>query len=60
MKTTRQAVKLDAVRCYQNHKDLSVRGCAAKLGIGYNTLTKWQKEASSNLINIIFYILASL
>ena len=36
--------KLDAIRYYQDHKDLGVRGCAENLGIGYSTLTKWLKE----------------
>ena len=36
--------KLDAVRYYQDHKDLGVRGCAENLGIGYSTLTKWLKD----------------
>ena len=36
--------KLDAVRYYQDHKELGVRGCAENLGIGYSTLTKWLKD----------------
>lgn len=36
--------KLDAVHYYMDHKDLSIHGCAANLGIGYSTLTKWLKE----------------
>ena len=36
--------KLDAIRYYQDHKDLGVRGCAENLGIGYSTLTKWLKD----------------
>ena len=37
-------VKLDAVQCYREHKDLGVRGCAGNLGMGYSTLTKWLKD----------------
>lgn len=33
--------KLDAVRYYEDHKNLGVHGCAKNLGIGYSTLTKW-------------------
>ena len=37
--------KLDAIRYYQDHKDLGVRGCAENLGIGYSTLTnEYMKE----------------
>ena len=36
--------KFDAVQYYEDHKDLGVRGCAEKLGIGYSTLTKWLKD----------------
>ena len=36
--------KLDAIRYYQDHKDLGVRGCAENLDIGYSTLTKWLKD----------------
>ena len=35
--------KLNAVRYYEDHKDLGIRGCAENLGIGYSTLTKWKK-----------------
>ena len=31
--------KLDAVRYYQDHKELGVRGCAENLGIGYSTVS---------------------
>ena len=40
--------KLDAIRYYQDHKDLGVRGCAENLGIGYSTLTKWLKGQCSD------------
>ena len=36
--------KLDAIRYYEEHKDIGIRGCAKNLGIGYSTLTKWMKE----------------
>lgn len=36
--------KLDAVKYYEAHKELGVRGCANNLGVGYSTLTKWLKE----------------
>ena len=36
--------KLDAVQYYLDHKELSVRGCAENLGVGYSTLTKWLKD----------------
>lgn len=36
--------KLDAVRYYQNHRELGIRGCAENLGVGYSTLTKWLKD----------------
>ena len=36
--------KLDAIKYYQEHKELGVRGCAENLGIGYSTLTKWLKD----------------
>lgn len=36
--------KLDAVRYYDEHKDLGLRGCADNLSIGYSTLGKWNKE----------------
>lgn len=36
--------KLDAVKYYESHKDLGVRGCAQNLGIGYSTLTRWMKD----------------
>ena len=42
--------KLDAIRYYQDHKDLGVRGCAENLGIGYSTLTKWLKDAILQII----------
>lgn len=35
--------KLDAVKYYESHKDLGVRGYAQNLGIGYSTLTRWMK-----------------
>ena len=36
--------KLDAVRYYEDHQDLRMRGCAQNLGISYSTLSKWVKE----------------
>ena len=36
--------KLDSVQYYLDHKELSVRGCAQNLGVGYSTLTKWLKN----------------
>jgi len=36
--------KLDAVKYYESHKELGVRGCAQNLGVGYSTLTKWMKD----------------
>lgn len=36
--------KLNAVKYYEAHKELGVRGCANNLGVGYSTLTKWLKE----------------
>ncbi|NBI63901.1 transposase [Clostridiales bacterium] len=36
--------KLDAIQCYEDHKDLGVRGCAENLGIGHGTLTKRMKD----------------
>jgi transposase len=40
--------KEDAIRYYQEHKDISVKGCATNLGVGYSTLTKWLKEFREN------------
>ena len=36
--------KLDAVKYYQDHKELGCKGCAKNLGIGRSTLGKWIKE----------------
>jgi len=36
--------KLDAVKYYEEHLELGVRGCAKNLGIGYSTLTKWLQQ----------------
>ena len=36
--------KLDAVRYYEEHKELGMRGCAENLGIGCSTLGKWSRE----------------
>lgn len=36
--------KEDAVRYYQDHKDLGLKGFATNLDIGYSTLCKWLKE----------------
>lgn len=43
-KQNSKQVKLDAVKYYESHKDLGVRGCAQNLGIGYSTLTRWMKD----------------
>jgi transposase len=40
--------KEDAVRYYQDHKDLGLKGCATNLGIGYSTLCNWLKELREN------------
>ena len=37
-------LKLDAVRYYEDHQDLRMRGCAKNLGISCSTLSKWVKE----------------
>jgi len=34
-----------AVKYYEEHKELGVKGCSENLGIGYSTLTKWIKES---------------
>ena len=39
--------KEDAIRYYNDHYDLGVKGCAESLGIGYSTLTKWMNELRS-------------
>ena len=39
--------KLDAVQYYLDHRELSIRGCAQNLGVGYSTLTKWLKDFPS-------------
>ena len=36
--------KADAIEYYQNHKELSLEGCAKNLGIGSSTLSKWLKQ----------------
>ena len=36
--------KLDVIHYYEDHKNLSVRGCAENLGIDRSTLTKWLKD----------------
>lgn len=40
--------KEDAVKYYQDHKDLGLKGCATNLGIGYSTLCNWLKEYKEN------------
>ncbi len=40
--------ELDALRYYEAHKELGLRGCAENLGIGYSTLTKWRKDFREN------------
>lgn len=40
--------KLDAVRYYEEHKELGLRGCAENLGVGYSTLGKWSKELQNS------------
>ena len=39
-----QQFKDNAVRYYEEHKDLGVRGCAKNLGVGYSTLSKWVRQ----------------
>ena len=39
-----QQFKENAVRYYDEHKDLGVRGCAKNLGVGYSTLSKWVRQ----------------
>ena len=39
-----QQFKENAVRYYEEHKDLGVRGCAKNLGVGYSTLSKWIRQ----------------
>lgn len=36
--------KLDAIRYYNDHKDLGLIGCASNLGISQQSLSRWQKE----------------
>lgn len=36
--------KLDAVKYYQDHKDLGLIGCATNLGVSQQTLSRWNKE----------------
>jgi len=43
-----QQFKEDAVRYYHDHSELGVKGCAANLGVGYSTLSKWLKAAREN------------
>lgn len=40
-----QQFKEDAVRYYNDHSELGVKGCAANLGVGNSTLSKWLKVA---------------
>lgn len=40
--------KEDALRYYEEHKELGLKRCAENLGIGYSTLTKWRKEKKDN------------
>lgn len=40
--------KEDAVRYYENHKELGQKGCAKNLGIGESTLTKWLRQFRNN------------
>ena len=35
--------ELDAVKHYQNHKDLGLVGCVSNLGISQQNLTRWKK-----------------
>lgn len=37
--------KENAVKYYEDHKELGVKGCSDNLGIGNSTLSKWIKEA---------------
>ena len=36
--------KLDAVKYYNNHKELGLVGCASNLGISQQSLSRWKKE----------------
>ena len=36
--------KLDAIKYYNDHKDLGLIGCAENLGISNQTLSRWKKE----------------
>ena len=36
--------KLDAVQYYHDYRDLGLQGYASNLGIGRQTLSRWQKE----------------
>lgn len=38
--------KLDAVRYYEEHKELGLRGCAENLGIGYKHAEKMEQGTS--------------
>ena len=39
-----QTFKENAVKYYEEHKDLGIRGCAKNLGVGYSTLSKWVRQ----------------
>lgn len=39
-----QVFKENAVKYYEEHKDLGIRGCAKNLGVGYSTLSKWVRQ----------------
>jgi len=39
-----QTFKENAVKYYDEHKDLGIRGCAKNLGVGYSTLSKWVRQ----------------
>ena len=44
MKKYEKQFKLDAVKYYESHKDLGVKGCAENLGVSPESLRRWKKE----------------
>ena len=44
--------KKDAVKCWEEHKDLGINACAKNLGISKSTLSTWRKLYESNEGNI--------
>lgn len=45
--------KQDAIRYYEEHKELCLRECAENLGIAASTLGKWIKEHENTIDNEI-------